>query len=154
MSSGYSLGAFLCFFCLFFFPILNMPQVWIGMILEMPPIGKLFFFTFSLLSARVNLNLPPHILLRMSAVALQLSSLPFLKRRMTLFVSLSSQVMLSVHGIIWFSVTVPCEGCLCVCVSACVQPILAQCTPGCQEPQRGMKRKGKYQPFLQNLCAY
>lgn len=54
-------------------------------------------------------------------MALQLSSLPFLMRRMTLFVSLSSQAMLSMHSIIWFSVTLLYEGCLCVCV----QPILA-----------------------------
>lgn len=130
MSSGYSLGAFLCLFCWLFFSNSKhgQPQVWIGMILEIPPIGNLVFFTFSWLSARVNLNLPPHILLRMSAVALQLSSLPFLTRRMTRFVSLSSQAMLSMHGIVWFSVTLLREGCLCVCVWVCVQPILAQCT--------------------------
>lgn len=75
-------------------------------------------------------------------------------RRMTLFVSPSSQVMLSMHDIIWFSVTLLCEGCLCACVCACVQPVLAQCTPGCQEPQAGMKREGKYQPSLQKLSAY
>lgn len=119
MSSGYSLGAFLCLFLSFFFPILSMSQVWIGMILEIPPIGNLVFFTFSWLSASVNLNLPPHILLRMSAVALQLSSLPFLMRRMTLFVSLSSQVMLSMHGIIWFSMRLLCERCFCVCLCLC-----------------------------------
>lgn len=143
MSSGYSLGAFLCLFSPPSPPTSKhgQPQVWIGMILEIAPIGNLVFFTFSWLSARVNLNLPPHILLRMSAVALQLSSLPFL-RRMTRFVSLSSQAMLSMHSIISFSVTLLREGCLCVCVWMCLQPILAQGTTRMPATREEWKGKG------------
>lgn len=107
------------------------------MILEIPPIGNLVFFAFSWLSARVNLNLPPSVLLRMSAVALQLSSLPFLMRRMTLFLNVNSHALLSVHGIIWFSVPLLRGGVPCTDYSSAV------CNQNARNQREAWKENGK-----------
>lgn len=112
------------------------------MVLEIPPIGNLvFFFTVSWLSARVNLNLPPSVLLRISAVALQPSSLPCLMRRMTPFLNLSSHALLSMHGIIWFSVTLLCEGLGGVCV--CTGNSSTVCSQNAGSHREAWKGQGK-----------
>lgn len=82
-------------------------------------------------------------------MALQLSTLPFLMRRMTLFLNLSSHALLSVHSVIWFSVTFLREG----RARAHVQAILAQCAttmPGTTERREEERERSTSPP--KTLC--
>lgn len=86
-------------------------------------------------------------------MALQLSNLPFLMRRTTLFffffLNLSSRALLSVHGLSWFLVPSLREG----WGGVCVQATLAQCAtrmPGTTERREKERERPTSPP--KTLC--